>query len=39
MDDYVVTSIYRSALDTMLEREPDERLWTDLDAAYAKNNE
>lgn len=39
MDDYVVTSIYRSALDTMLEREPDERLWKDLDAAYAKNNE
>ena len=39
MDDYVVTSIYRTALDTLLEREPDEQLWKDLDQAYAKNNE
>ena len=38
-DDYVVTSIYRTALDTLLEREPDEQLWKDLDQAYAKNNE
>ncbi len=30
MDDYVVTSIYRTAL---------EQLWKDLDQAYAKNNE
>ena len=39
MDDYVVTSICRTALDTLLEREPDEQLWKNLDQAYAKNNE
>lgn len=39
MDDYVITSIYRTALDTMLEREPDEQLWKELDATYAQNNE
>ncbi len=37
-DDYVVTSVYRSALDTLMDREPDEQFWKDLDAIYKKQN-
>lgn len=39
VDDYAVTGIYRAALDTLMEREPDEQFWKDLDALYKKNDE
>lgn len=38
MDEYVVTSIYKTALNTMAEREPDEQLWKDMLKAYDKND-
>lgn len=37
-DDYVVADIYRAALDVLMEREPDEEFWKDLDAAYKEND-
>lgn len=38
INDYVITSIYKQALDTMAEREPDEQLWKDLQADYQKKD-
>lgn len=39
IDPFVVTSIYRTALDTLMEREPDEQFWKDMDADFRKNDE
>lgn len=38
IDPFVITSVYRTALDTLMEREPDEQFWKDLDAEFKKNN-
>lgn len=38
-DDNVVSDIYRTALDTLMEREPNEQFWKDLDKQYKENNE
>lgn len=38
MDDFVVTSIYGTALDTLIEREPDEKLWKDLKESFDASN-
>ncbi|MDO4502590.1 MAG: ABC transporter substrate-binding protein [Coriobacteriia bacterium] len=38
VDEFVSTSVYRMALDTLMEREPNEQFWKDLDAEFAKNN-
>lgn len=37
-DDYVVTSVYRRALDSLMEREPDDQFWKDMDAIFKKQN-
>ena len=37
-DDNVVVSIYRTALDTLMEREPNEQFWKNLDAEFKKND-
>lgn len=37
-DDFVVTSVYRTALDTLMDREPEEQLWKELDTLYWANN-
>ena len=37
--DNVVTDVYRKALDTLMEREPNEKFWKDLDAEFKKNDE
>ncbi|HIW76377.1 MULTISPECIES: ABC transporter substrate-binding protein [Gordonibacter] len=39
VDDFVVTDVYRAALDTLMEREPNEQVWKDLDALYRQNDE
>lgn len=38
IDPFVVTDIYRAALDTLMEREPDEQFWKDMDAEFKKAN-
>ena len=38
-DDFVVTDIYRTALDTLMEREPNEPFWKELDKQFAANDE
>ncbi len=38
MDDYVVTSVYKDALDNLSAREPNEQLWKDLQGTYQQNN-
>ena len=38
IDPFVVTDIYRAALDTLMAREPNEQFWKDLDAEFKKNN-
>lgn len=39
VDEYAVADIYRTALDTLMEREPKESFWQDLDALYKENND
>ena len=38
IDPFVVTDIYRTALDTLMQREPNEQFWKDVDADFRKNN-
>ena len=38
MADHIDTTIYKAALETMLEREPDNTLWTDLAVEFEANN-
>ena len=38
VEEFVSVDVYRTALDTLMEREPEEQFWKDLDAAFAKNN-
>lgn len=38
-DEFVVTGIYRTALDTLMEREPDDEFWKELDTLYRENDE
>ena len=37
-DDNVVSDIYRTALDTLMEREPNEQFWKDMDKQFKPNN-
>ncbi len=37
-DDNVVSDIYRTALDTLMEREPNEQFWKDMDKQFKANN-
>ena len=37
-DDYVVDTVYSRALNTLLEREPDDEFWKDLESIYKKQN-
>ena len=37
-DDFVVTDVYRAALDALMEREPDEQFWKDMDRQFEENN-
>lgn len=39
VNEYAVADIYRAALDTLIEREPEESFWQDLDALYKENND
>lgn len=37
-DDFVVDSVYSRALESLMEREPDDEFWKDLDSIYKKQN-
>lgn len=39
VDEFAVSDVYRAALDTLMEREPNEEFWQDLDKLYKENNE
>lgn len=38
INDYMNTSIYENALNVMMEREPDNTLWTDLYKSFESKN-
>ncbi len=37
-DDYVVDTVYSRALESLLDREPEEEFWKDLESIYRKQN-
>lgn len=37
-DQYVVTDVYSTALERLMEREPDNALWQDLSEYFAEHN-
>ncbi|MDO4554895.1 MAG: ABC transporter substrate-binding protein [Lachnospiraceae bacterium] len=39
MEDHVSTEVYEEALNTLIEREPDNELWTQLMESFKENNE
>lgn len=39
VEEFVVGDVYRSALDTLMQREPDEMFWKELDQQYTLNDE
>ena len=39
VEEFVVGDVYRSALDTLMQREPDEMFWKELDRQYTLNDE